>query len=240
MRKRRVAVAAIVLGVVAFAAVGLTLSASADQRTLAFSNGVNAFGLGGWVFGANQMCERDVHVEQAFDSIQFLIRGVPPEPSLGLTVTRAGSRRVLARGVAPRGWARGLTRPSVSTTPLSRGVPAGGSVNICFRRAGGGKQAGILAGNKDLGADASHAVFVESHGRALKTGRDIHLVFLRQRGESVLSQIPAMFRRAALFRPSFVGAWTYWALLAVVLLAVPALLVRALWAAERESPDTPG
>ena len=33
-----------------------------------------------------------------------------------------------------------------------------------------------------------------------------------------------MFERAALFRPGFVGAWTFWLLLLGVVIAVPALL----------------
>jgi hypothetical protein len=37
-----------------------------------------------------------------------------------------------------------------------------------------------------------------------------------------------VFQRASLFRPGFVGAWTYWVLAALMVLAVPALLWRAL------------
>jgi hypothetical protein len=37
-----------------------------------------------------------------------------------------------------------------------------------------------------------------------------------------LSQLPTAFRRASLFRPTWVGVWTYWALLAGLLVAVAA------------------
>ena len=45
-----------------------------------------------------------------------------------------------------------------------------------------------------------------------------------------------VFHRAALFRPNPVGAWTFWALLAAVLIGVPALLVRALRSTEADAP----
>ena len=121
MRRRRLAVAAIVAAVVVLAAIGLTLSASADQRTLAFSNGVNAFRIGGYLWGDRVVWERDVHGEQAFDSVQFLAAGTTPAPPLHVTVTRSGTRAVLARGVVPQGWARGLRRRVVATNERSPG-----------------------------------------------------------------------------------------------------------------------
>jgi hypothetical protein len=46
-----------------------------------------------------------------------------------------------------------------------------------------------------------------------------------------------VFERAALFRPGWVGAWTFWLLLAALVIGVPTLLGRALRAAlEEEEP----
>jgi hypothetical protein len=51
---------------------------------------------------------------------------------------------------------------------------------------------------------------------------------------SFAALVPAILDRAALFRAPGIGAWTYWLLGALVGLAVPALLVLALGAAERD------
>ena len=48
--------------------------------------------------------------------------------------------------------------------------------------------------------------------------------------------MPDIFQRAALFHPAWVGTWTLWLLLVVILVAVPLLLTRALRAAEAEDP----
>jgi hypothetical protein len=58
------------------------------------------------------------------------------------------------------------------------------------------------------------------------------LTFGRRHPTTALSLVPTMFRRAGLFHGGWVGAWTYWLLAALVALAVPALLVRALRDAE--------
>jgi hypothetical protein len=43
-----------------------------------------------------------------------------------------------------------------------------------------------------------------------------------------------MFRRAAVFRFGWVGAWTFWTLAALVLIAIPALCALALGRAARD------
>jgi hypothetical protein len=48
----------------------------------------------------------------------------------------------------------------------------------------------------------------------------------------MFSLLPTIFSRAALFRPGWVGAWTFWALLVALTVAVPLLLARALGATE--------
>jgi hypothetical protein len=56
---------------------------------------------------------------------------------------------------------------------------------------------------------------------------DLNVAFERD-PRSLLSLAPAIAERAALFRAGWVGLWTYALLAALMLLAVPALLVRAL------------
>ena len=68
---------------------------------------------------------------------------------------------------------------------------------------------------------------------------DIALELIRSDDRSVLGALPDAFDHAALFRPGWVGAWTYWCLLAALAVGVP-LLVRALASAadEDESDST--
>jgi hypothetical protein len=65
---------------------------------------------------------------------------------------------------------------------------------------------------------------------------DLTLVFRPADSRSLLQSVPAMFRHAARFRPGWVGAWTYWALAALVALAVPLLCALALARAARDGP----
>src|SRR2546426_426601 len=98
-------------------------------------------------------------------------------------------------------------------------------------------QPGQSACERDVHVEQSFdAVQVRAGGRDRELGTDLRLVFARRQRRSVLSQLPAVFHRAALFRPKPVGAWTFWALLAAVLIGVPALLIRALRSAEADAP----
>ena len=57
-----------------------------------------------------------------------------------------------------------------------------------------------------------------------------------ERGQprSLLARLPDAFTHASQFKPGWVGAWTFWALAALVLIAVPLLLARALSGALRD------
>jgi hypothetical protein len=43
----------------------------------------------------------------------------------------------------------------------------------------------------------------------------------------MLALVPDAFERAALFRPAWVGAWTFWVLLGLVVAGMPLLLMAA-------------
>ena len=49
------------------------------------------------------------------------------------------------------------------------------------------------------------------------TGHALSLVFIGARSQSLFSVLPTAFRRASLFKPSWVGAWTFWLLGAAIL-----------------------
>ncbi len=66
---------------------------------------------------------------------------------------------------------------------------------------------------------------------------DVALELVREPERSLLSELPDSFERAALFRPGWVGAWTFWLLLVALAIGVPSLLGRALRAALAEEPS---
>ena len=62
------------------------------------------------------------------------------------------------------------------------------------------------------------------------------LIVLEGESRSLLSLVPSMAERAALWRPGFVDAWTYAVLGLLVLLGVPVALALALRSAASQEP----
>ena len=102
----------------------------------------------------------------------------------------------------------------------------GRRISVCLANQGARRVA--VYGNAGI---ASRTTTATVAGRPVDA--DMNLAF-ETKARSIASLWPAMAARAALFRPRWVGAWTYALLAALVLAAVPALLARALVTAERE------
>jgi hypothetical protein len=136
--------------------------------------------------------------------------------------------RVLSRGVLRAGYAD--NRPAV--TRVSPRLPSGAPIDVCVRNVGRARVAfyGDFAKAGDPGRASGGGAPIDNIGPV-----NIQLTFLNSQPSSVLSRVPAIFRRATIFRPGWVGSWTFWVLLGALVLAVPGLLVRALWTAERKS-----
>jgi hypothetical protein len=75
------------------------------------------------------------------------------------------------------------------------------------------------------------------HQDGRNLGSAAAIVLLRSQSSSVLSLLPTIFRRAALFRPTWMGEWTFWVLLAALVAAFPlaALAVASATADDRET-----
>jgi hypothetical protein len=65
------------------------------------------------------------------------------------------------------------------------------------------------------------------------------MLFL-DRSTSTLSLIPTIFRRASLFRPSWIGPWLYWLLVAVLAGATAWLALRLIPTAAEEDDSSRG
>lgn len=198
----------------------ILVQAAGDDRDLAFTLGVSPSQPVAILKHGDRACQRPVDVEQGFRVVR---------PALGVRTGSAGPVHVTAgraSGSFPAGPIAALGQRGVR---LDREVPAGERVSVCVRNEG--RRRVVLAG----GAAAARAGSSEYvNGKDAKV--DVALVFDRGSSRSALAAVPDMFRHASLFRPGWVGAWTFWVLLVLVLLAVPALLARAL----REAAEAEG
>jgi hypothetical protein len=145
-----------------------------------------------------------------------------PGPALTITVHN-GSRTgpVLATGHVASGYA-------VATAPeavMDHTVPQGHAIWVCVRSAG--PRIVDVIGNT---ANSQSGVLTVA-GKPVPDS--MSFLFLRPHPVSLLSQVPAVFDRAAQFRPTWVGPWTFWFLAALVLSAF-GVGVFAVVQAERE------
>jgi hypothetical protein len=146
-----------------------------------------------------------VDVEAPFDAVEVLYGTFHvPGPALAIRVRDPASGRTLAAGSQAAGYADNR----LTATAVSPRVRAGRPVDVCIRN----------VGPRRVGIWGEPARWT--------------MLFLRP-PRSTLSQLPTIFHRASIFRPSWVGAWTFWLLLACVLAGLPGLL----WVALRRTEE---
>jgi len=209
MRRALVLLAALaVAGALAVVAV-----AAGDERVVAHAVGLPAIGPAARLAQGEQLCRTGIDVPVGFERVRVVtITGGRAGPPLAVTVRSRAGRTARARIAA--GYPGGTVEARVGA------FPAESVVSVCVRNLGVrevvmlGLPPGVLLG--DLG-DVNVPV-------------EMAVVFVRDRPVSTLGQVPAMMRRAALFKP--VPAGVLWALLALVVVGLPALLAGALRAAE--------
>ena len=103
------------------------------------------------------------------------------------------------------------TMPNSYTSVLSGSIPGDRAISVCLSN--GGPAPFSLLGSPSV--NPAVQMMVASKRSPLQ----FSLVLLAPPASS-LSLIPTAFSRASLFRPSWVGVWTFWALLAGLILAV--------------------
>ena len=190
-------------------------------------------------------CQERVPVDRAFTGVRFTPDVAPfgdfalGGPTLAVVVRRTGDRRVLARGRLRRGTSRGGPR-EVALPP----VPAGGPVDVCFLSLGPGRVA--LYGRRsevELSRDPYDAGRITTlsdlrlDGRRLPGDLSLELLDPDGRRRSAFAALAVKLQRASHFKADGVTPVTLWALLALLLTAVPVLLVRALGALEDDPRD---
>jgi hypothetical protein len=200
----------------------LVAVAAGDQRRVAYPLGVAPFGVAAQLEPGQRACMQPIELPTDVDGAVLRIGTFGrPGPALQVTV-RELHGRVLARGSIPAGYADG-SEPSV----IFGRVPEGRTISLCIRNRGPGR-AGLF------GSESIPSTGTITNGTSSTVDFDVE--FLRERDRSALDLLPEAFDRASVFRPGWVGAWTYWVLLAAMLVAAPLLLALAVLKAARE-PD---
>ena len=211
----------------ALAVLALAASATLRGERLAFTLGVTSGGPVAVVEPGSRVCQRDVIVPQGggFDRVRLSLGTYQrPGPPVDLIVRDAGGA-TLARGALRGGYPDIAQAPSHSVRVGEVGDER--RIDVCVANEGSRRVA--VYGNAGIASQTSSA---ELDGQPQEY--DLNLAF-ETRERSIAALWPAMADRAALFRAAWVGPWTYLVLALLVLVAVPALLVRALAVTDRDA-----
>jgi hypothetical protein len=212
----------VLAGTLAVAIVG-----ASEKRTLAFTLGVPPSAPMAVLTHGSTMCQQPIAVPSAFDAVELQAGTyMRPGPALAVLVRRMQDGTQLGHGTLASGY------PDVAkeTVPVGT-IPKGEDVAVCITNDGARRVA--LYGAADAAARDSTALV---DGRPTNPPTDVALVF-RMKPRSMLAIVPDVLQRMSLFHGGWIGAWLYWLLLVVVVVAVPALLGRALVSALRDGPD---
>jgi GT2 family glycosyltransferase len=224
--------AAIALLVTAVAGLTVVLVAAGSRSGgYELSNAVVAGGFQDSLSAGGHLCSGPIPRPFAFDRVRFSLAGRgsdpgrAPLPRLRLTVLDGGGMRIAGPAPArlePLDAARDAADARIGT------LPAGRPIRVCIRNAGPGAIR-LWSG----AAAPARAGSTRIDGRPVATTPE--LLFYRDPAPSLLARVPAMLRRAAIWRTAALGTWTTWALAALLVLAVPALLALALLRSERSA-----
>jgi hypothetical protein len=206
----------------------LLIAAANDGRSRAFSLGVSDVAGVTTLRPTATVCERPIVDPTSFGGVRaWAAPNATPTP-VEMTVSDAQTRQVLARGRALVPAAGG---PFDVT--LTRTVAAHRQLQVCFASVGRAKVA--LLGSSQV----NPAVHLIVAGKPVAT-LGLSLVMLSAHPPSLLSMVPTAFARAALFKTSWVGTWTFWVLAAALLAAFAVAAAAVHWAlAEPEPPSAP-
>jgi hypothetical protein len=152
-----------------------------------------------------EACEGPIMTPHPVDGVR--VWGAAAGRSTALDVlTQSTSGKLLATGRIVVS-----TQPNAYTSVLTSSIPSGQATTVCLFN--GGSSPFSLLGSPSQ----NPAIRMTVGGRT--SPLQFSLVLLRP-PTPLLSLLPTAFSRASLFRPGWVGAWTFWALLAGLVLAV--------------------
>lgn len=187
--------------------------------------------------GGPEACEEPISLGEPVTGVTFNPGAPPPAtPALLVTVRDTATRAALASGRIGAGFNPTLPQ----TVPLSRTVSTSRPVALCVRDLGPTPVGVFGAPSRATPCSLQRGSFGCAFGSAIATTTvsnaylgstllpgQIAAVF-HSAPRSLGDSLAATFDHASLFRPGFVGRGFWWALLAALLLGVPAALLWAL------------
>jgi hypothetical protein len=172
----------------------------------------------------HRVCEGPITTPAAIQGIGIWGGAVIGSAQITATIEDASSHRHLATGTITATGASELRKL------LNATVPPGRAIRVCLRG---------RSGQFSLLGSAAVDPNVELSGGT--SNSEFSLVLLHQSGQSLLGSLPLAFGRASLWRPSWVGSWTFWVLAGLLLttIAFGAVAVASAGRADERAPTQP-
>lgn len=206
-------------GVAVLVALFVSALPTAPRRTFAASTADIA--LVATLHKGQHICESPIESEGAFRTAVFWTAGVG---SSALVKVHAGTTaRAPIISEAVLAGTNGV--PASTPVRLTKAVDSGAPVTICLSERHATMT--LYGGSPSYGGPT---IIGSSPGTAL------WLQLQTSKPQSLLASLPVAFRRASLFRPTWVGAWTFWVLLVGLVAVLPAGLI-CLHSAARDEPE---
>jgi hypothetical protein len=204
--------------VLTYAAVvaALLLIAAGDKRPAAFSLDVADAEVIAKLPAGARACQGPFTVSAAFDAITLWV-ATHARTAVSVSVLASGRMGVAGMAVAdpshsvrhrlPVGIVFAPFRAVELTVRLPRTVAARRRITVCIR------------GRHALGLVGGVAPPTAGPLTGVRSTGGVALVFVAPRPRSLLSTLPTIFDRAALFKARWVGPWTFWLIAAGLVVA---------------------
>lgn len=186
------------------------------------------------IAAGQEACQTPIGLAEDLRRVRFNVgTNGKPGTALEVTVREPSTGRALGSGRVQPGWIDDGTAQNV---PVGF-VPKDRFVSVCIRNRGPVRAfvfGDIYKGRIGTGPIGVRPTVTTSYATidGEQISGDLSMSFVAAKPRSLLSLVPAMFSRASLFRPGFVGAWTYWVMLVAAVGLAPLALWRALVRAE--------
>jgi hypothetical protein len=200
--------------VAALGVLAVLVAALLDDRETAFTVGLPPVRIAAELQPGERACRAGIDVPAEFSRVRLFTASFG-RPGPRLSVAAGGSRGTVAAGY----------RDNSAVEASLGAVAEGARIDVCVTNEGDSRVA-LLGSPPDT---------PPPHLADPELEPELGAAFLRDEPSSTAALVPQAFERASLFRPAWVGPWTFWALLVLVAAGVPALLMAAYRSAVTDS-----
>jgi hypothetical protein len=173
----------------------------------------------GGISGGRVACEGPIRSPTAARGVGIFGAPNTSRPTTLSATVRTDGDRILATG-----HSTASSNDTQQQIPLDRQLPANRPVRICIR---------ATPGSFSLLGGAAQAPGVSASGVAAATQFSLVLT----RPATFFDGLQTAFSRAAIFRPDWIGAWTFWLLLAVLACALAVAAIAVIAATREDDPE---